>query len=225
MNSILFNTEMTKAILDGRKVQTRRVIKVDPVHWDSPTLLEPDSCVKFHFSAGGCQNHSSTSHFENSKYQIGKTIWVREPAKIIEFNEVGNYGGFYNDSESFVYEYVADGEVRYFGEIPERFKNTPKWIMNCQGIPNGCIKEMARIFLKITNVRVESLQDILFEDILLEGCNIELKDMVMYDDSKKKTSYSAYKWYRGLWNKTAPKGYKWEDNPYVFVYEFERVER
>jgi hypothetical protein len=36
---------------------------------------------------------------------------------------------------------------------------------------------------------------------------------------------NSEEWWINLWNSTAPKGYKWEDNPYVFVYEFERVKK
>lgn len=209
------NTEMTKAILDGRKVQTRRVIKVDTVHWDSPTLLEPDSCVKFNFSAGGCQNYSPTPHFENSKYKIGETIWVREPAKII--------GHIYENNSSLKvdieFAYVADGKKSKV-ILPNRFYDenmcVPKWVTHRQGIPNGCIKEMVRIFLKITDVRVERLQDISRASIKNEGCPIDYIKCEDYQDE-------MINWWIKFWNKTAQKGYKWEDNPYVFVYEYERV--
>jgi hypothetical protein len=92
------------------------------------------------------------------------------------------------------------------------------WIKNMQGIPNGCIKEMARIFLKITDVRVERLQDIGYDKISLEGFDVAYKDCsgLSYEERR-------FDWWIDLWNKTAQKGYKWNNNPYVFVYEFERV--
>jgi len=46
----------------------------------------------------------------------------------------------------------------------------------------------------------------------------------MYIENLNKISKEASLWFTTLWNSTAPKGYKWEDNPYVFVYEFEKVE-
>ena len=69
---------------------------------------------------------------------------------------------------------------------------------------------MARIFLKVTNVRVERLQDITFDDIEKYGIKFNLKI-----NGKNK--------FKILWNSTAKDGYKWEDNPYVFVYEFEKI--
>ena len=78
---------------------------------------------------------------------------------------------------------------------------------------------MARIFLKVTNVRVERLQDIRVRDIEKEtGWKREI-----YSYSNKNRAF--YKDYRDLWNSTAKDGYKWKDNPYVFIYEFERVQK
>ena len=71
-------------------------------------------------------------------------------------------------------------------------------------------KKYARIFLKVTNVRVERLQDIDYGDIIDEGWDYGI-------------NIRALEWWKKLWNSTTKDGYKWEDNPYVFVYEFERI--
>ena len=211
------NTEMTKAILDGHKTQTRRVIKIDTVMYDNPQILEPDSCVKFNIASGGCQNYSVPPHFENSKYQVGDVVWVREPASVIQWS---------NDTLKMELGYKADRH-RVWIDIPKRFLDEydfvkSKWIKEYYSVPNGCIKEMARIFLKITDVRVERLQDISDEERLKEGIN----PFITWEHKphEKKQSNMIGGEFTLLWNKTAPKGYKWEDNPYVFVYEFERVE-
>jgi hypothetical protein len=142
---------MTKAILDGRKVQTRRVVKTMPI-----------------MSEIGLKKDMLNYLIAKSKYQTGETIWVREPAMVCE----RNYG---HNKDTMLVKFMADDKGQRI-IIPSRFNtdvfNYPKWITNCQGIPNGCIKEMARIFLKITNIRVERLQDMLFEDILKEGWDI-----------------------------------------------------
>jgi len=201
MKTILFNTEMTKAILDGRKVQTRRAIK-DKFYY---RLDEETKKLPY------VEKYINDFIKENAKYQKGDTLWVREPAKITyHFNIVNEI----------TFQYLADGEKEQIS-IPKRFLDKHnsyahvKWIQNYQGIPNGCIKEMARIFLKVTNVRVERLQNMTFHDIHKEGCPIPFDDL--------STDFKELNWWINLWNKTAPKGYKWEDNPYVFVYEFERV--
>ena len=79
---------------------------------------------------------------------------------------------------------------------------------------------MARIFLKVTNVRVERLQDITLADMICEGIN----HLQEYSTGKVvKPSIQIKREFVNLWNSTAKDGYKWEDNPYVFVYKFERI--
>lgn len=172
-----------------------------------------------------------------TKWEIGDIIWIREPARVSIINDI--------DSGELAFEYAADDdsdvtdkkyqENLHKIQIPERFikgygnncdEVTARWIINKKGVPNGCIKEIARTFLKITSVRVERLQDISYEDIMAEGCDIDISDCATYDgqDQEEAVRDSAYYWYRDLWNSTAKKGEKFEDNPYVFVYEFEKIE-
>jgi len=225
MKNILMNTEMTKAILDGRKVQTRRVIKFGL--YAIPNDMNEHS---IEISKSYCDldenNHPELKHemIKHAKYQIGETIWVREPAEITSLNSVNMIIGYHYGADKLIVN--EDKKM----SIPERFIDMsrtseivenfdlikPKWIKNCQGIPNGCIKEMARIFLKVTNVRVEKLQDISYKDIKKEGVNLYLHG------GNCGEICASVRW-QMLWNKTAPKGYKWEYNPYVFVYEFEMV--
>jgi len=220
MKNILMNTEMTKAILDGCKTQTRRVIKL-PIDFNIDDLTTVWESYK--------SNKIADIHFEDydnedylfikPKYQIGETIWVREPARVVSW-----WSGEHQDTMHF--QYSAD-KLSNRIIIPNRLvKNLdyPKWITMSQGIPNGCIKEMARTFLKITDVRVERLQDISWEDAKAEGG----RQVFDNEDRCPECGMPASEYETGfieIWNKTAPKGYKWEDNPYVFVYEFERVEK
>lgn len=220
------NTEMTKAILDGRKTQTRRVIKLDfSEHMEECINPNIEKLFDGDFGCPTCGAYHADGSLK-PKYQKDEVIWVREPAIVSSINN--------NCDGKLVFEYLADDGLKpadtryavnlYSIDMPNRFldKNgtvNRKWINLQQGIPNGCVKEMARIFLEITDIRVERLQNISHEDIMAEGC-------VTYNDGEEKSvSYSAYNWYKELWNKTALKGYKWKDNPYVFVYEFERVNK
>ena len=89
-------------------------------------------------------------------------------------------------------------------------------------------KKYARIFLKVTGVRVEKLQDIEYNDeILLEGYpdGYELKaDKKYSNDCHGEVDYCddcQAEWFENLWNSNSKNGYKWEDNPFVFVYDFE----
>ena len=82
-------------------------------------------------------------------------------------------------------------------------------------------KEVARIFLRVKNVRLEHLQDITVQGILEEGIIVEVSDLKEYKDE-------AMKLYANLWNSTIPKShletYGWDANPWIGVIEFERVE-
>lgn len=222
MKPILFNTEMVKAILNGRKTQTRRVVGYkllneiykNDCYIDDGQIFESCMCQGMPDGSGGLEvdrwEEDVTTTY--SKYKVGDTLWVREPAKVTEIND-------YQDCFSF--KYLADDkedELPYLDKwLNDNGMDVPKWVEKCQGVPNGCIKEMARIFLKVTNVRVERLQDISVRDIEKEtGWKREI-----YSYSNKNKAF--YKDYRDLWNSTAKDGYKWENNPYVFVYEFKRV--
>lgn len=221
---ISFIPEMVKAILDDRKNQTRRPIKIknkltrdwaitSGVEWLKVDLKDE----KYPYSIreqNGVWNEYSLQDFikEYSQYQVGDVLWVREPARVKTWCGRTNKIRFW---------YQASREDEREIDLPQRFEDIfsggnrtviPEWITECKGVPNGCIKEMARIFLKVTNVRVERLQDITTMDIQKEGIDIlGLTQNLIYQ-----------KW-EILWDSTAKKGYRLEDNPFVFVYEFERI--
>lgn len=217
MKPILFNTEMVKAILDGRKTQTRRVINLknnDLIFTGfimSSTAKGREGCCSFGL------NKERDLEYIKPKYKVGDFLWAREPVR------VETWCGRTNKIR---YWYQASREDEREIDLPKRFEDIfsggnrtviPDWITECKGVPNGCIKEMARIFLKVTNVRVERLNKISIIDIIKEGCPEN------YFDWKIGTKEQTRDWWINLWNSTAKDGYKWEDNPYVFVYEFERV--
>ena len=82
-------------------------------------------------------------------------------------------------------------------------------------------KEAARIWLKVTDVRVERLQDITSEQICKEG--VEVEDPYVLNGEEKRYAFSV------LWNSTIKKSdldrYGWQANPHVWVIEFERCEK
>jgi len=213
---ILLNTEMVKAVLDGRKTQTRRVIKVDPIMFDNPKVLSPDSCVKFDFSTGGCQNHSAPANFINSSYTVGDVLWVRETFK--PFSNIGM------EDELVGVTYRADNKsVMYYNKDRKEYVFYEKWKPSIH-MP----KKYARIFLKVTDVRVERLWDISNEDAIKEGVEKignTLSDVFYKNYSENQSGFNdPIVSFASLWNSTAKEPFKWDDNPYVFVYEFERVE-
>ncbi len=174
-----------------RKTQTRRLIK------DQNLIYTADGKI---------------GTYEKPIWEKGDALWVREPAKVI-CNYLKN--GMHQTID---FSYLSDGKIETI-YVPRQHKNK-KWVQNHQGIPNGCIKEMARTFLRVTNVSVEKLQDISEYDIHNEGIRCPIPNMWSED---KRKEYKRYAW-KQLWNRTAKIGCLWEDNPYVFVYEFEKVE-
>ncbi|RZV13681.1 hypothetical protein D3M61_07300 [Aliarcobacter butzleri] len=211
---ILFNTEMVKAILVRRKTQTRRPIKLNikksnETHSLNGAVFTIDNKLYF--------EHNLIENF--SKYKVGDILWVREPVKVTEAR---------NDNLKMEFEYLSDGTKKII-DIPKKYLDEYDFIKNnCflaklnelyydkeyVGVPSGCLKEMARIFLKVTKVKIERLQDITRKDVLSEG----IREHAINQFHPHTCLFVT------LWNSTAKDGYKWEDNPYVFVYEFEKVE-
>ena len=208
MKSIL----MTKAILDGRKVQSRRVVKTEEGDHAIVSGINKKNgkfClfIKRH-KKHWLDSESPCHNFYYSKYQKDEVIWVRESVKI---------SGFEISEQKFDIKYMADNKLVSFF-LPHKHIDK-SWTKKRGKVPGGCIKEMARIFLEVASVRVEKLQDISITDIKNEGCPEK------FWNGRTGTKEQVVKWWIDTWNKTAPKGYKWEDNPYVFVYEFKRVEK
>ena len=218
LKPILFNTEMVKAILDGRKTQTRRVIPLKNNDLIFTGFVVSSTAKNREGYCAFGKNKEQDLEFIKPKYKVGDVLWVREPAKVIEIND-------YQDC--FTFKYLADNKEETLSYL-DKWENkdgmtVPRWVENCQGVPNGCIKEMARIFLKVT-VRVERLQEAELQDICEEGYPEGYQPFYFTSDLKRELHENKMDdWWINLWNSTAKDGYKYLDNPYVFVYEFERV--
>ena len=208
MKQILFNTEMVRAILDGRKSCTRRIVKPQQL-----VGLLPDKCKngvpeeflkekKLMFKP-----YCNMTDIElintayKAPYQRGDILYVRETwCKGLERYI---YRADYSDTEKF----YRDGK-----EIEM------KWHPSLH-MP----KDAARIFLRVTNVRVERLQDITVEDALAEGMDKYIRLNGELDENSIITSFI------GIWNSTIKKSdldcYGWNANPWVWVIEFERCDK
>lgn len=142
MKPILFNTEMVKAILDGRKTQTRRPIKVDLGKADTDSknktyLRIPDEYGDFHDA------------IEFAKYQIGDVLYVSET--------------FYKDELCTLYK-ASDYE-----NVESYHGSDGNWHKVIWSPSIHMSKEAARIFLKVKNVKVERFNDINCIDAAKEG--------------------------------------------------------
>lgn len=199
---ILFNTEMVRAILDGRKTCTRRIVK--------PQWEECPACKYVHNEyiydklaenvyCARCGNPLLPER--RAKYQPGDILYVRE-----------TWGEGYVEG---TYIYKADDKL---AELPE-FKESSKLIYHPSiHMP----KEAARIWLKVTDVRVERLQEITPQEAWKEGARCSCMSPVP-DCSGNKTAFID------IWNSTIKKSdldrYGWDANPYVFVIEFIKIDK
>lgn len=207
---IIFNTEMVRAILDGRKTQTRRTVKVK-LPYSQKQLNErmnyrsKEECDRLllggkHATVGFWTPVDGYVTHKDSQYQIGDILYVRETWNCIRFGN-GKSAPF---------------ETEYWYKADEKFNNPDnKWRPSIH-MP----EEAARIFLRVTNVRVERLQDILCGDMKKEGC---------IPNTVTGGQYQQWQcdYFIPLWDSTIKKSdfphCGWNANPWVWVYEFERV--
>lgn len=216
---ILFNTEMVRAILDGRKTCKRRICK------DANECTVPD--MEFYNAdrrTYAVHNFADKEHMEqlsmaerNCPICPGDTLYVRETWCGLPVNEAGHMRGHT------IYYYKADGELR-----PKGWRGT--WHPSIH-MP----KEASRIWLKVTDVRVERLQSITVEGAIREGAEGE-KCHHTNAGAFGCTDCMNTGWieppqveFMQIWNSTIKKSdidrYGWDANPYVWVIEFERCEK
>ena len=211
---ILFNTEMVRAILDGRKACTRRL----PRKQIEEKYLEYEEWVCAVAPPGSTWLREKEFYEEYPPYQLGDILYVRETWCGLPVNEAGHFRGHP------IYYYRADGDLR-----PEGWRGA--WHPSIH-MP----KEAARIWLKVTDVRVERLQDITEDQTEEEGflftppC-LHMTGENYCDIDGPCTSEIKYcdMGAGELWNSTIKKSdldrYGWDANPYVWVIEFERCEK
>lgn len=186
---ILFNTEMVQAILSGRKTQTRRAIKDGDVVNGFDCEADGTPIAFIDRATGSVLPPTSPC-----PYQPGDILYVRETWK----------QALPRCAESDPYFYKAD-EAQHTNGANAKAPWRPSIHMP---------KEAARIFLRVTNVRVERLQNITDDDAFAEG-------------AQTTASFQNARFvFRDIWNKTLSNknkhAFSWNANPYVWVIEFER---
>ena len=197
---ILFNTEMVRAILDGRKTCTRRICK------DANECTVPD--MEFYNAdrrTYAVHNFADKEHMEQLSTAertcpicTGDILYVRETWK-----EAPKGYYYYEDWQK---DDIAD---------------VTKWKPSIH-MP----KEAARIWLKVTDVRVERLQEISEDGAKAEGANFKNGKNVGFEEKMNRTAIERF---TEIWNSTIKKSdidrYGWDANPWVWVIEFERCEK
>lgn len=187
MKPIIFSTPMVQAILDGRKTQTRRVIKPDILNWFD---IDVDGTAFAYIDQATGDSYKPE---DICPYKTGITLWVRETWSKDENGEYvyrANYGTTEDDSFP-----------------PSMFKWKPSIHMP---------REAARIFLLVTNVRVERLQDITEDEAVKEGAKA-------YGPNNC-SGTSARIAFAEIWDKTTTE-HEWRTNPWVWVVAFEKISK
>lgn len=209
---ILFSTEMVQAILEGRKTQTRRIVKSEPkINDDTDLELIPDWDGKYDdpltlfFYYKGTKTRSIYYDCQLPLAQIGDILWIRESFQ-------------YSDELDEPFWYKQKYEEDYTQEAFDRIKWKPSIHMP---------KEAARIFLEVSNVRVERLQDISEDDAIAEG--IERVSIAPFVHRFKNylcnnKFIGPKESFKTLWMKINGID-SWKANPWVWVYEFKVVEK
>lgn len=212
---ILFSGPMVRAILEGRKTQTRRIVKPQPFPWK----MEIHRGELFVLDGGW-------RPFCKIPYGCpGDRLWVRETWGLMNPRDTTDW---LSDSivgipkseilEDYVLEHAANWQLPHESAYWRPSIHMPRWA--------------SRITLEIESVRVERLQEITASDAIAEGIRVQKgKGMIDGEDCYMMTTNSGYmrgplgaiQAYKDLWQSINGPG-SWAANPWVWVVQFKRVE-
>jgi hypothetical protein len=206
---ILFNGDMVRAILDERKTQTRRVVKLtgDMRYWRSVDRMAGE---RWRFATKGAKVWTDL----RCPYgQPGDRLWVRET-----FMTGTNFGG------KFIVAYRADKSCHVRNQSTKGVPNADYSYPlddydeseNIKWRPSIHMPRWAsRITLEITDLRVERVQEIPPQDVIAEGITRRTEDCA-----------EELGEFRELWNTiNAKRGYGWDANPWVWVVTFKQLKK
>ncbi len=216
---ILFNTDMVQAILDGRKTVTRRMVKYKYNNTEmkmrtdkyGTCLIEIQKAIEGEThgkNPDGSTWHKLLPYIEkNPPCSKGDILYVRETWTLEEFY----------DGEALV-KFKAGGEKQLFYETEGELYHKLYKFADDKWIPSIFMpKAVARIWLKVTDVRVERLHDMTLDDFLSEG--IVLRPEAFNDPEN--AYQQARSEFASIWDSTIRKS-QTDLNPWVWVIAFER---
>lgn len=222
---IIFCQDMVRAILAGRKTRTRRVINQKLLH----TFDLAFQCgeISSPLEDDRISENDLSYILQFAPYQVGDLLWVKEtwePALIgiPQYNQQRGIIYKADDKDNVTLRHYLEVNVNQWLKYYERggwcsARFMPKWV--------------ARLWLEVTKVRVERVQDITEDDAKAEG--IEFADTALdgrlyrdYSCQKLSFTSSPIESYLSLWNFiNAKRGFGWDKNPYDFVYDFKVVKK
>lgn len=191
---ILFSTPMIRALLDGRKSMTRRIVKQqERLRMGTDVLIEGDHRPEYLNEYGSWQQWVPNAKTMRCPYGVpGDLLYVKET-----FAHVANF-------PPTVRYYATDDVHELRKKLPSIYM--PRWA--------------SRLTLELTDVRVERLQDISEQDAIAEGAD----RLVMDDDGKFYESANGTHrcGYAGLWDHINGDG-SWDENPFVWCISFRTI--
>lgn len=207
---ILFSTPMVQAIIGGGKTQTRRVVKSK---WTIKSV-SPNGKV--------ATGENGLTWELNCPYgKVGDLLWVRETSMYVQNEHAHDLLEGSKDRNQWVYKASMHEDFIQYAKEKYGYNWKPSIYMP---------KEAARIWLEITNIRVERLQDISGQDSVAEGVFQTFKgDRIDHnwiafknyiDDGRG--SLTADKSFQTLWVSINGEE-SWKENPWVWVVEFKRI--
>lgn len=235
---ILFSGSMVRAILEGKKTQTRRVMKIQPT---SPPAIrdfeeyQPESFLDTSLRAiwPSDKKGDDGRHIDHGcKYpygRVGHRLWVRE--EHYRFGHWEPVAGVRTRTGRMKWKFVADtDDLRY--DPPSEFRKgrhhldsgTPAWHKR---LARFMPRWASRIMLEIVNVRVERLQDISEQDIRAEGVTMSPLHVGIDSAGNAIESENAHldpwDYFSEMWDKINGKKHPWKSNPWLWVIKFKRV--
>lgn len=200
---ILFNTEMVRAILDGRKTCTRRAVKPTPKYFEV---------------------NENPVYIYDAEPAMGRIYPPCQPEDVLYVRETwGIYTESWIDADYFMYKADYPANATTYTHQEGNICDLPRWRPSIH-MP----KEAARIWLKVTDVRVERLQDITEDGAKVEGA-IDNRGLIHSPENEYDRIHTAREHFIGIWDNTINKSdfdiYGWDANPWVWVISFGRCEK
>lgn len=201
---ILFSAPMVRAILNGSKTQTRRVMKPQPTPWCQGMQTPIYTATPLSAFIEG-----APIFLPNPYGKAGDQVWVRESWEVLVVEQHNVALGYAATPER---ERSIDREALTLeqDEQAARFEKKSGFVPSIH-MPRWA----SRIQLEITGVRVERLNDISVNDSIAEGCNSSFE---------KGDTRGAKACFQDLWESINGAG-SWSQNPWVWVIEFERIKQ
>lgn len=225
---ILFSGPMVRALLDGRKTQTRRVAKITAVMGDKVGITSPNESLielepgEFHKGIFHYESVDALSGPYRLPYAIGDRLWVREAwrtSRHYDDLKPSEMGG--EEPVQFIADGAVDAHAGRVDDLSGRARPgifMPRWA--------------SRLTLIVTDVRVQRVQEISADDARAEGvqpvCDpaSDTGDLAYMNYQKTGEAFAglgaARLSFMTLWDSlNASRGYGWDVNPWVAAYTFE----